>query len=106
MLMIRLSRLGAKKKPFYRVVVLEKSAARDGRALEFLGTYNPVPNPALIELNQERIQYWQSRGAHVSSTVQNLLRRAGERQTQPPAEPATAKSAPPAAPAAAAEPAP
>lgn len=82
MLMIRLSRLGAKKKPFYRVVVLEKSAARDGRALEIVGTYNPVPNPAMIDLNQERIQYWHSRGAHISATVQNLLRRAGERQAQ------------------------
>ncbi len=91
MLMIRLSRLGAKKKPFYRVVVLEKSAARDGRALEILGTYNPVPNPAHIELNQERIQYWRSHGAQVSSTVQNLLRRTVERGAAAPAEPAPAE---------------
>lgn len=79
MLTIRLSRLGTNKKPFYRVVVLEKSAARDGRSLEILGTYNPVPNPALIELNRERIDYWKSQGAKVSETVANLLRRAGER---------------------------
>ncbi len=92
MLMIRLSRLGTKKKPFYRVVVLEKSAARDGRALEILGTYNPVPNPAHIELNQERIQYWRSQGAQVSSTVQNLLRRSGERSTATPAETAPAEA--------------
>ena len=80
MLTSRLSRMGTKKKPFYRVVVLEKCAARDGRSLELLGTYNPVPNPALIELNVERIQYWNERGAEISSTVENLLRRFKERQ--------------------------
>ncbi|HXE32006.1 MAG TPA: 30S ribosomal protein S16 [Terriglobales bacterium] len=77
--MIRLSRQGTNKKPFYRVVLLEKSAARNGRSLEILGTYNPVPNPALIELNTERIAYWTSKGAQVSSTIANLLRRTQER---------------------------
>ena len=79
MLAIRLSRQGTNKKPFYRVVLLEKSAARNGRSLEILGTYNPVPNPALIELNAERIEYWVSKGAQLSSTVENLLRRSRER---------------------------
>ncbi|HVB40988.1 MAG TPA: 30S ribosomal protein S16 [Terriglobales bacterium] len=79
MLAIRLSRQGTKKKPFYRVVLLEKSAARNGRSLELLGTYNPVPNPAMIELNTERIAYWVARGAQVSSTIDNLLRRTRER---------------------------
>lgn len=83
MLAIRLAREGSRKKPFYRVVLLEKSAARNGRSLEILGTYNPVPNPALIELNQERIAHWVSRGAHLSSTVDNLLRRAKERAAAP-----------------------
>lgn len=83
MLAIRLSRLGTKKKPFYRVVLLEKSAARNGRSLELLGTYNPVPNPALIELNTERIAYWVARGAQVSSTIDNLLRRTRERAAAP-----------------------
>lgn len=79
MLAIRLSRQGTNKKPFYRVVLLEKAAARNGRSLEILGTYNPVPNPAVIELNAERIAYWVARGAQVSSTVDNLLRRTRER---------------------------
>ncbi|HEY7837095.1 MAG TPA: 30S ribosomal protein S16 [Terriglobales bacterium] len=83
MLAIRLSRLGTKKKPFYRVVLLEKSAARNGRSLELLGTYNPVPNPAVIELNTERIAYWVARGAQVSSTIDNLLRRTRERAAAP-----------------------
>ncbi|MGH9481737.1 MAG: 30S ribosomal protein S16 [Terriglobales bacterium] len=79
MLAIRLARQGTNKKPRYRVVLLEKSAARNGRSLEILGTYNPVPNPALIELNTERIAYWVVRGAQLSSTVENLLRRSKER---------------------------
>lgn len=83
MLVIRLARQGTKKKPFYRVVLLEKSAARNGRSLEILGTYNPVPNPAHIELNRERIEHWMGRGAQVSSTVDNLLRRQKERATAP-----------------------
>lgn len=85
MLAIRLTRLGSKKKPFYRIVVLEKSTARDGRSLEILGTYNPLHSPAQIELNAERIQYWQSKGAKPSDTVANLLRRYQERQAAAPA---------------------
>lgn len=85
MLAIRLSRQGTNKKPFYRVVLLEKSAARNGRSLEILGTYNPVPNPAIIELNRERIDYWIARGAQPSSTISNLMRRANERASAAPA---------------------
>lgn len=85
MLAIRLTRLGSKKKPFYRIVVLEKSTARDGRSLEILGTYNPLHNPAQIEMNVERVQYWQSKGAKPSDTVANLLRRYQERQAAAPA---------------------
>ena len=85
MLVIRLARQGTNKKPFYRVVLLEKSAARNGRSLEILGTYNPVPNPAVIDLNGERIAYWVARGAQVSSTVDNLLRRSKERAAATPA---------------------
>jgi len=84
-LAIRLSRQGTKKKPFYRVVLMEKSAARNSRSLEILGTYNPVPNPAHIELNTERIAYWVARGAQVSSTIENLLRRTKERAAAAPA---------------------
>ncbi|TAN22986.1 MAG: 30S ribosomal protein S16 [Acidobacteria bacterium] len=85
MLAIRLARQGTSKKPFYRVLLLEKSSARNGRSLEILGTYNPVPNPALIDLNVERIEYWRSHGAQVSDTVANLLRRVKERATAAPA---------------------
>lgn len=86
MLVIRLARQGSRKKPFYRVVLLEKSAARNGRSLEILGTYNPVPNPALIDLNRERIAHWVARGAEPSATVANLVRRSQERSaTAPPA---------------------
>lgn len=85
MLAIRLARQGTKKKPFYRVLLLEKSSARNGRSLEILGTYNPVPNPALIDLNVERIEYWRAHGAQVSDTIANLLRRVKERATAAPA---------------------
>ncbi len=85
MLAIRLAREGSRKKPFYRVVLLEKSAARNGRSLEILGTYNPVPNPALIELNADRIAHWTARGAQVSATVAQLLRRQRERAAPAPA---------------------
>lgn len=85
MLVIRLARVGGKKKPNYRVVVLEKSTARDGRAVEILGHYNPVPNPAQIELNRERIEYWRSKGAQISTTVGHLLRRQDQRAAAAPA---------------------
>lgn len=85
MLAIRLARQGTRKKPFYRVLLLEKSSARNGRSLETLGTYNPVPNPALIDLDTARIEYWTARGAQLSSTVANLLRRAKDRAAAAPA---------------------
>jgi small subunit ribosomal protein S16 len=74
MLMIRLARFGAKKKPTYRVVVIEKERARDSRAVEVVGTYNPVANPAKVELNHDRIAHWISRGAQPSDTVGRLLK--------------------------------
>ncbi len=73
MLMIRLARFGAPKKPFYRVVVIEKDRARNGRSLEVVGTYNPRTNPATSDLKRERIEYWASKGAQVSDRVQKLL---------------------------------
>ena len=84
MLAIRLSREGSRKKPFYRVVVLEKSAARNGRSLEILGTYNPIPNPAMIDINRERVLYWVSKGARMSGTVGNLMRRVEQRAAAAP----------------------
>jgi small subunit ribosomal protein S16 len=73
MLMIRLARFGAKKKPFYRVVVIEKERARNGRSLEVLGHYNPVANPAQVVLKRERLDYWTKNGAQMSDTVKRLV---------------------------------
>ncbi len=73
MLMIRLARFGAPKKPFYRVVVIEKDRARNGRSLEVVGTYNPRTNPATCDLKRERIEHWASKGAQISERVQKLL---------------------------------
>lgn len=74
MLMIRLARFGAKKKPFYRIVVIEKEKARNGRNLEVVGHYNPLTDPSKVDLNRERIAYWTKNGAQVSETVQRLIK--------------------------------
>lgn len=74
MLMIRLARFGAKKKPSYRVVVIEKERARDSRAVEVVGSYNPLAKPAAVKLNHERIAYWMKHGAQPSDTVARLLK--------------------------------
>lgn len=73
MLMIRLARFGAPKKPCYRVVVIEKDRARNGRSLEVVGTYNPRTNPATCDLKKDRIEHWASKGAQVSDRVQKLM---------------------------------
>lgn len=73
MLMIRLARVGARKQPHYRVVVIEKARARNGRPVEIVGTYNPRTNPASVELKRERIDYWRSKGAQVSERVGKIL---------------------------------
>jgi small subunit ribosomal protein S16 len=74
MLMIRLARFGSKKKPTYRVVVIDKERARDSRAVEVVGTYNPVAQPTAVNLNHERIQHWIKNGAQPSDTVARLLK--------------------------------
>ena len=74
MLMIRLSRIGKKKHPFYRVVVTEKTRPRNGRFVEIVGTYDPSSKPATIALKDERVQYWLSKGAQPSDTVRSFLR--------------------------------
>jgi small subunit ribosomal protein S16 len=71
--MIRLKRVGARKQPQYRVVVIEKERARDGRPVEVVGTYNPRTNPASVELKRERIEYWVSKGAKMSDRVSKLM---------------------------------
>lgn len=74
---IRLTRFGAKKKPFYRVVVADSRMPRDGRFLEILGTYNPLRDPAEIRINSEKALSWLKKGAQPSVTVKNLLIKAG-----------------------------
>jgi len=73
--MIRLSRTGARKQPQYRVVVIEKERARNGRPVEVVGTYNPRTSPASIELKRERIDYWVSKGARMSDRVSKIVSR-------------------------------
>jgi small subunit ribosomal protein S16 len=75
-LMIRLARFGARKQPYYRVVVIEKERARNGRSVEVVGTYNPRTTPATVDLKRERIDYWTGKGAQLSDTVQRLLKTA------------------------------
>ena len=67
-------RMGAKKKPFYRIVVKERRSKRDGKYLENVGTYNPMTNPATVELKHDRIQYWISVGAQPTETVRSLIK--------------------------------
>ena len=76
MVKIRLKRGGAKKKPHYRVIAIDERARRDGRALEYLGTYDPIQNPAKISLENERIDHWVGQGAQLSPAVKALIKRA------------------------------
>ena len=78
MLMIRLARFGARKQPYYRVVVIEKDRARNGRSIEVVGTYNPRTNPASVALKQDRIDYWTSKGAQLSDRVAKLVAKRPE----------------------------
>jgi len=71
--MIRLARVGATKQPFYRIVVIEKDRARNGRSIEVVGTYNPRTNPATVVLKHERIAYWRSVGAQFTPVVEKLV---------------------------------
>ena len=75
MLMIRLARFGAKKKPFYRVVVIDKEHARNGRHLEVVGHYNPLSKPVQVVLKHDRIEHWTKNGAQMSDTVKSLVKK-------------------------------
>jgi small subunit ribosomal protein S16 len=77
MLKIRLRRTGAKKQPSYRVVVAESTAPRDGTFLEILGHYNPLTNPATVQLKEERVREWLQRGALPTDRVERLLKKQG-----------------------------
>ena len=74
---IRLARHGAKKKPFYRIVVADSENPRDGRFLEKVGTYDPLKDPVEVSLNPDRIKYWMEKGAIPSDTVRSLLKKEG-----------------------------
>lgn len=74
MLMIRMARFGAKKKPTYRLVVIQKERARDSRAVEIVGHYNPVAKQKVVSLKHDRIEYWMKNGAQPSDTVARLLK--------------------------------
>src|SRR5262245_61410837 len=73
-LMIRLSRIGKKKKPFYRVVVIEKTRPRDGRVVDAVGTYDPLKKPAEIKLDADRVKHWLGKGAQPSDTVRSFIK--------------------------------
>jgi small subunit ribosomal protein S16 len=74
---IRLTRMGAKKRPFYRIVVADSEAPRDGRFIEIVGNYDPLKDPAEINLKEDRIKDWLSKGAKPTVTVTNLLKKKG-----------------------------
>lgn len=88
MVKIRLQRAGAKKRPFYRVVAIDERRQRDGRALEFLGVYDPTSSPERVEIDTGKVDAWMERGARLTDTVRSLVKRA--RQQPPPAEEAAA----------------
>src|SRR5919204_3826254 len=74
---IRLRRLGAKKRPFYRVIVADQRSPRDGRFIEIIGKYHPLEDPSLIEIDEEKALEWLRKGAQPSEPVTNLLRKVG-----------------------------
>ncbi len=74
---IRLTRMGAKKKPFYRIVVADSQSPRDGRFIEIIGNYDPLQDPAVINIKEDRVVEWLSKGAKPSRTVSNLLQKKG-----------------------------
>ena len=77
MVKIRLSRLGAHKKPFYRIVVADSRARRDGPFIEILGTYDPLKEPSEIKLNGEKVKHWLQRGAQPTEKAKKLIQKAG-----------------------------
>ena len=88
MVMIRLARVGAPKQPYYRVVVIEKDRARNGRSIEVVGTYNPRTSPASVDLKHDRIAYWRGVGAQLSPIVAKLVEKNPAKAAE--AEPAVA----------------
>jgi len=77
---IRLARHGAKKRPFYRIVVADSQSRRDGRFIERVGTYNPLTDPVAVSLNSERVAYWMGQGAIPTDTVKSILKKHNSEQ--------------------------
>jgi small subunit ribosomal protein S16 len=75
MVKIRLARHGAKKKPFYRIVVADERSPRDGRYIELIGTYDPLQNPAGVQIKKERLEKWLQNGAQPTDTVARLIKK-------------------------------
>lgn len=76
MVKIRLTRMGAHKKPFYRIIVADSRARRDGPFIEVIGTYDPKKEPSEIKIDSERVKYWIERGAQPTDTVKKLIQKA------------------------------
>lgn len=74
---IRLTRIGAKKKPFYRLVAANSEAPRDGKFLEILGSYDPMKDPAQVTVHKEKVDYWLKKGARVSGSARAILKKQG-----------------------------
>jgi small subunit ribosomal protein S16 len=89
---IRLTRVGATKRPSYRVVAIDSRKPRDGRALEILGYYNPLTDPATVQIDADKVNAWLSKGARPSDTVVKLMRQAGMAAAGPAPAPAAAGS--------------
>ncbi len=79
---IRLTRMGRKKKPFYRIVVASNEAKRDGKFLDIVGTYDPMQDPAVVNIDAEKLQDWLGKGAKPTVTVQSLLKKVGAAQAE------------------------
>lgn len=91
---IRLARVGATKRPSYRVVAIDSRRPRDGRALEILGHYDPLTEPATVQIDAERFAAWVGKGALPSATVAKLIKINGTKAAAPVAEPVAAKPKP------------
>ncbi len=74
---IRLARMGAKKKPFYRIVAADSEAPRDGRFLEILGYYDPMKEPAVVKVHEEKVNYWLGKGALITDSAKAILKQQG-----------------------------
>ncbi|MBW1783221.1 MAG: 30S ribosomal protein S16 [Deltaproteobacteria bacterium] len=78
---IRMTRMGAKKRPFYRLVAADSEAPRDGRFLEILGYYDPMKDPAVVKIHEDKVNYWLAKGARVSESAKALLKKEGMMQS-------------------------